>query len=223
MLVVRLLKSLLKSKVDSSMIFSRDFLCILHLCFTSLKICQIRVYTGDFLGYCRIDARIGAARPACGQAGDEGIFGAVENCPGHSLPHQFPIPVLPVAVRIVDTTHKSNLAAVFFQQFGNIVGAHNTLPDIYAHTDHVRNQGGGVGIGVMHDHLNAMFSVASRPIMAAASYIWLPPAPTKAIRCIGSARLLFRMFMTIMPGIGIERIKYGGKGAYVRLDQPDQQ
>ena len=58
----------------------------------------------------------------------------------------FSAPVLPVHFTAVNTAHKCDLTAVFFNQLRNIVGTHDTLPDVDSHFDHGRHQIGSVGV-----------------------------------------------------------------------------
>ena len=110
----------------------------------------------DLAGGFLVDAGEGGHGQALGGAGDEVELAALPAGPVHFAGHILGLPAGVVDGGAVHAAHEGDLAAVLLDQFRNIVGGHDALPDVNAHVDHVRHQGGGVGIGVVDNELHAV-------------------------------------------------------------------
>ena len=62
-------------------------------------------------------------------------------------------------IAVVDAAHECDVFAVFFDQFGQVVDRHTSLPYVDPHFDHGRHKGRAVAVAVMDDQFYAVVMV----------------------------------------------------------------
>ena len=113
--------------------------------------CQV-----DLTVHSLVHTGIGGNGQALGCTGDEVVLAALTAGPVNFSCHDLVGPAFVVDGCGVNTAHEGDFAAVLLDQLGDVVGVHDTLPDVDAHVDHVGHQSGGIGVGVVNDQFHTV-------------------------------------------------------------------
>ena len=116
----------------------------------------------DRVPECAVGAFIDRARSSLGDAGDKALHRSdAFNRADSGFFAVFHRPAVEVDKLIVDLAHEGDFVSVFLYELGDIVRMHAALPDVDAHFDHVWDDVGAVGIGMVYDEFHSVVMVVA--------------------------------------------------------------